>query len=93
MFVANVVLDPGGIAAWLVVGLIAGWLAGKVMESGSFGIMGDLLLGLVGALVGGVVFGFFVTGEPAFWGTVLVAFVGACILIVVVRAIVARRRA
>jgi uncharacterized membrane protein YeaQ/YmgE (transglycosylase-associated protein family) len=93
MCFADIVLNPGGIAAWLVVGLISGWLAGKVMEGGGFGVLGDILLGLLGALIGGVVFGYFVTGEPAFWGTVLVAFLGACVLIVVVRAIVASRRA
>jgi uncharacterized membrane protein YeaQ/YmgE (transglycosylase-associated protein family) len=93
MLFADVVLDPGGIAAWLAVGLIAGWLAGKLMETASFGVLGDILLGLLGALVGGVVLGWFVRGEPAFWGTVLAAFLGACMVIVVVRAIVAARRA
>jgi uncharacterized membrane protein YeaQ/YmgE (transglycosylase-associated protein family) len=93
MFFADMVLEVNGIAAWLVVGLIAGWLAGKVMEGASFGVMGDILLGLCGAVVGGALFGLFVDGVPAFWGTVLVAFVGACILIFVVRAIVASRSA
>jgi uncharacterized membrane protein YeaQ/YmgE (transglycosylase-associated protein family) len=92
MLFADVVISAGGIATWLVVGLIAGWLAGKVMEEASYGIIGDLLLGLAGGLIGGAVFGFFVEGEPFFWGSVLVAFVGACILIALVRIIASARR-
>jgi uncharacterized membrane protein YeaQ/YmgE (transglycosylase-associated protein family) len=38
-------LDPGGVIAWLVVGAIAGWLAGQFMRGGGFGLLGDILLG------------------------------------------------
>lgn len=40
-------LDPGGIIAWLAVGLIAGWLAGKVMKGAGYGLIGDIVMGLV----------------------------------------------
>jgi len=91
MLFADFVLHPGGIASWLVAGLIVGWLASKVMESPSYGIVGDLFLGSVGALVGGASFGFFVTGEPAFWIALLVAFVAAWIPIGVARSMTVRR--
>lgn len=42
-----------GILAWIIVGLIAGWLAGAVMKGRGYGILGDMLLGIVGAVVGG----------------------------------------
>lgn len=42
-----------GLISWLVVGLIAGWLAGMVMKGGGYGIVGDIILGIVGAIVGG----------------------------------------
>jgi uncharacterized membrane protein YeaQ/YmgE (transglycosylase-associated protein family) len=87
---AAMVLHPGGILAWLLVGLIAGWLAGKVV-GGGYGVVVDILLGLVGALVGGLVFGYFTEsdtsawGQPGFWGTVVVAFIGACVVLVAAR--------
>src|SRR5947209_15183009 len=42
-----------GIIAWIIVGLIAGWLAGMIMKGGGYGLIGDLILGLIGAVVGG----------------------------------------
>jgi uncharacterized membrane protein YeaQ/YmgE (transglycosylase-associated protein family) len=84
-------LEPGGIIAWLVVGLIAGWLAGLVMKGGGYGIIGDIVIGIVGAFVGGFVFSLFTGGGTAgFWGSIAVAFVGAVILIAVVRALPGR---
>jgi Transglycosylase associated protein. len=84
-------LEPGGILAWLVVGLIAGWLAGVVMKGGGFGLIGDIVVGLIGAFVGGFVFSLITGGGTAgFWGSIVVAFIGAVILIVIVRALPGR---
>ena len=87
LLTAEMVLSPGGIISWIVVGLIAGWLAGVAMSGGGYGIIGDIVLGLVGALVGGFVSGFFLQGDAGFWGTIAVAFVGACALIGISRLI------
>jgi uncharacterized membrane protein YeaQ/YmgE (transglycosylase-associated protein family) len=95
---ADMVLHPGGIIAWLLVGLIAGWLAGKLVGGGGFGVVLDIVLGLVGALVGGLLFGYVTEsdtsawGNPGFWGTVLVAFLGACVVLVVARFLGFRQR-
>jgi uncharacterized membrane protein YeaQ/YmgE (transglycosylase-associated protein family) len=78
---ADLVLSPGGVISWIVVGLIAGWLAGLTMSGAGYGIVRDILLGLVGAFIGGFVTGFFVEGAAGFWGSIIVAFIGACILI------------
>ena len=84
-------LNPGGIIAWIVVGLVAGWLAGVVMKGGGFGVVGDIVVGLVGALVGGFVFTLVTGGGSAgFWGSILVAFIGAVILIAIIRALPGR---
>jgi uncharacterized membrane protein YeaQ/YmgE (transglycosylase-associated protein family) len=84
-------LEPGGIIAWLVVGLIAGWLAGVVMKGGGYGVIGDIVVGLVGAFVGGFVFSLITGGGSAgFWGSIAVAFVGAVIAIAIVRALPGR---
>jgi uncharacterized membrane protein YeaQ/YmgE (transglycosylase-associated protein family) len=84
-------LEPGGIIAWLVVGLIAGWLAGLVMKGGGYGVIGDIVIGIVGAFVGGFVFSLITGGGTAgFWASIAVAFVGAVILIAIVRALPGR---
>jgi uncharacterized membrane protein YeaQ/YmgE (transglycosylase-associated protein family) len=84
-------LDPGGVIAWLVVGLIAGWLAGVVMKGGGFGLIGDIVVGLIGAFIGGIVFSLITGGGTAgFGGSIAVAFVGAVILIAIVRALPGR---
>ena len=54
-FVLGVALNPGGSIAWLIVGLIAGFLAGQVMRGGGYGIIGDIIVGIVGAFIGGFV--------------------------------------
>ena len=54
---ADVYLEPGGIIAWLIVGLVAGFLAGKVMKGSGYGIVGDIIVGLIGAFLGGLLFG------------------------------------
>jgi len=82
---AELTMSPGGVIAWIGVGLIAGWLAGLVMSGGGFGILADIALGLIGAFVGGIVSGFLIEGEAGFWASVLIAFVGACMLIAVGR--------
>jgi uncharacterized membrane protein YeaQ/YmgE (transglycosylase-associated protein family) len=84
---ADIVIDPNSIITWLVVGLIAGCLAGVVMKGSGFGILGDVVVGLIGAVIGGYLFGRFVTGGPDLLMTILVAFVGACLLIAVLRAV------
>jgi uncharacterized membrane protein YeaQ/YmgE (transglycosylase-associated protein family) len=71
----------GGILALLVVGIVAGWLAGLVLKRRGFGLLGNLALGIVGAIVGGLLFQ--QLGQPVygFLGDLLVAFVGALLLV------------
>jgi uncharacterized membrane protein YeaQ/YmgE (transglycosylase-associated protein family) len=88
---AEIVLDPGGVIAWLVVGLIAGWLAGKVMRGGGYGIVGDIIVGLIGSFVGGILMGALTGGAYGLVGSILVAFVGACVLIFLLRIVTGRK--
>lgn len=76
-------ISLGSLLWWLVVGLIAGFLASVVMRGGGYGIVGDIIAGLVGAFIGGWLFGISVGG--GLLGTIIVAFVGACILIAILR--------
>lgn len=89
--IAELTLSPGGIISWIVVGLIAGWLAGLAMSGSGYGLFRDIALGLIGALMGGFVSGFFIHGDAGFFGSIVVAFIGACILIGVARAVVPGR--
>ncbi len=84
-----------GILAWIVVGLIAGWLAGLVMRGGGFGILGDIVIGILGGLIGGYLAATLL-GMPdpvngINLGSILVSFIGAVILVTVLRAIPGRR--
>jgi uncharacterized membrane protein YeaQ/YmgE (transglycosylase-associated protein family) len=76
------------IIAWILLGLIAGWLAGMIMRGGGYGIVGDIVLGIVGAIVGGWITGALL-GRDMINGfnieTLLVAVLGAIVLIAVSR--------
>jgi uncharacterized membrane protein YeaQ/YmgE (transglycosylase-associated protein family) len=75
-----------GFLAWIVVGLIAGWLAGQVMKGGGYGTIADIILGLVGGLVGGWIFGKLgISAGGGMIGSIIVAFVGAVILVGITR--------
>jgi len=87
-------LDPGGLIAWLVVGLVAGWLAGQFMRGGGYGIVGDIILGVIGALIGGFVMSLILPGASVgLIGSIVVAFIGAVILIALSRALTGSRAA
>ncbi len=70
---------------WMLVGLIAGWAAGKIMTGGGYGPVMDIVLGIVGVIVGGHLLGLFGIHVAGTIGTILVAIVGAVFLIWVSR--------
>jgi uncharacterized membrane protein YeaQ/YmgE (transglycosylase-associated protein family) len=75
-----------GFLLWIVVGLIAGWLAGQVMKGGGYGVVVDIILGILGGVLGGWVFG--MLGIGAGGGmivSIIVAFIGAVILVGITR--------
>ncbi len=70
-----------GFIWWIIVGLIAGWLTGKIMKGGGYGVLMDIIIGIIGALVGGFIMshlGF--AGSGGLLYTILVAILGAVIL-------------
>ena len=73
------------ILAWLVVGLVAGFLASKVVNRTGSGIVMDIVLGVVGALVGGFIFNYFGHSAPTGINiySIFVAFVGGCIVLLI----------
>jgi uncharacterized membrane protein YeaQ/YmgE (transglycosylase-associated protein family) len=74
-----------GIIWILLVGLIAGWLAGKIMKGAGFGMVGDLIVGILGAIIGGWLFGLLGIAAWGLVGNILIALVGALVLLYAVR--------
>lgn len=84
-----------GILSWIIVGLIAGWLAGLVMRGSGYGLLGNILIGIVGAVLGGFIAGALFNVPDAVNGfnlvSIVVAFLGAVIAIALLRALSGRR--
>jgi uncharacterized membrane protein YeaQ/YmgE (transglycosylase-associated protein family) len=75
-----------GFITWIVVGLIAGWLAGQVMKGGGYGVLVDIILGILGGVLGGWVFGLLgIWPGGGILGAIIVSFVGAVILVAIAR--------
>jgi uncharacterized membrane protein YeaQ/YmgE (transglycosylase-associated protein family) len=70
---------------WAVVGLIAGWAAGQLMKGGGYGVVMDIVLGIVGAVIGGWLLGALGISAGGFIGTIVVAIIGAVFLIWITR--------
>ena len=77
-----------GIIVWLIIGATAGWLAGLLVKGGGFGLIGDIVVGVVGALIGGWLAGALgISIGSGFIASVITAVIGAVILLVILRAI------
>jgi uncharacterized membrane protein YeaQ/YmgE (transglycosylase-associated protein family) len=74
-------LSASHLILWIIIGLIAGWLAGQVMSGGGYGIVGDIIVGLIGSLIGGFLVDHFLHKSFGFIGSIIVAFIGAIILV------------
>ena len=72
---------------FLLIGLIAGWLAGKVMRGGGYGLVGDMIVGVIGAFIGGWLFSLIGISAGGLIGSIITAFVGAVVLLLILRAI------
>lgn len=72
---------------FLLIGLVAGWLAGKVMKGSGYGLIGDLVIGVVGAFLGGWLFGLLHIAAGGLIGLLITAFVGAVVLVWLLRMI------
>jgi uncharacterized membrane protein YeaQ/YmgE (transglycosylase-associated protein family) len=79
-------IDLQSLIVWLLIGAIAGWLAGQIMKGGGFGLVGDIIVGIVGAFIAGILFPRlgFAFGNPLV-GSIIAAVVGACLLLFIMR--------
>jgi uncharacterized membrane protein YeaQ/YmgE (transglycosylase-associated protein family) len=79
-------IDGASIITWIIVGGIAGWLAGLLVQGGGFGVLGDIIIGIVGAVIAGYLFP--ALGLPLGSGivaAVIDALIGAVVLILIIR--------
>lgn len=73
--------------AWILVGLVSGWLAGKIFNGNGYGMIADIALGLVGAVLGGMIFAVLGVRAHNFIGAILMATAGAGALVLATRII------
>jgi len=77
-----------GIIAWLIIGAIAGWMAGVLVKGGGFGLIVDIIVGIVGAFIGGWLAGVLHISLGGGWiGSIITAVIGAVILLFIIRLI------
>ena len=84
---SRLTLDPGSWISWIIVGLIAGAIAARVVAGRGFGCLADIVVGVAGAILGGFPIGalFGTSGTVGFWGSIVVAFIGAAVLLSVLK--------
>ena len=83
-----------GIIAWIIIGIVAGWITGKLMKGSGFGAITDMIVGLVGALIGGFIsshLGFGGVGEHGLVMSIVIAVIGAVILTLLLRLVTGNR--
>ncbi|MDR3096895.1 MAG: GlsB/YeaQ/YmgE family stress response membrane protein [Paraburkholderia sp.] len=75
-----------GIIAWLIIGAIAGWLAGLLVKGGGFGLIVDIIVGIVGAFIGGWLAGLLgIHIGGGMISSIITAIIGAVILLFIIR--------
>ncbi|KNA92336.1 GlsB/YeaQ/YmgE family stress response membrane protein [Gordonia sp. w5E2] len=81
-----------GWIGYIIIGAIAGWIAGKIVKGGGSGILMNIVIGIIGALIGGFLLSFFVdTASGGWWFTLFTAVLGAVILLWIVGVVQSRR--
>ena len=79
-------MDPQALLIWLIIGALAGWLAGQIVKGGGFGLVGDIIVGILGAVIAGALFprlGFNIGG--GILGSIIAAALGAVLLLFLLR--------
>jgi uncharacterized membrane protein YeaQ/YmgE (transglycosylase-associated protein family) len=77
-------MDVTGLVVYLAIGAVAGWLAGIIMKGGGFGLLGNIVVGIIGAAIGGFVFGLLGVSAGGLIGSIVTATAGAGILLFLV---------
>lgn len=82
VWAAGINLEPGSFIAWILIGLVAGAIAARVVAGRGFGCIADIVVGVAGAIIGGFLLSLLgIGGTFGFWGSLVVAFIGAAVLL------------
>ncbi len=77
-------MDPVGLIIWLIIGAVAGWLSGQIVKGHGFGLVGNIIVGIVGALLFGLLFGGFNLLNSAILNEVVGGTIGAVLLLIII---------
>ena len=77
-------MDITSLLIFLAIGAVAGWLAGILMKGRGFGLLANIVVGVIGAVIGGLVFGYLGLSANGMTGSLVTAFAGAVLLLFVV---------
>ncbi len=88
---SNLLVGGPNVLAWLILGGLAGTIAGRLLYGRAFGFVGNIILGLIGAWLGGELASLFIHNGFRFWGSLLVAIVGSLIVTAVWGAVTGKR--
>ena len=80
-------MDITGLIIFLAIGALAGWLAGLLIKGGGFGLLGNIVIGIIGAVIGGHLFAYLGISAGGLIGSIITATVGAALLLFIVRLI------
>ncbi|MEJ2385645.1 MAG: GlsB/YeaQ/YmgE family stress response membrane protein [Xanthomonadales bacterium] len=80
-------MDLQSLLVFLIIGAVAGWLAGILVKGGGFGLLGNIVIGVIGAFIGGFLFGLLGIAAGGIFGAIVSATIGAVVLLIVVRAL------
>jgi uncharacterized membrane protein YeaQ/YmgE (transglycosylase-associated protein family) len=76
------------LVSWIIIGALAGWLASVLVRGRGYGCLGNIVVGLIGAVIGGYLASLLnITGVFHFWGSVGISFLGACVLVFLLQAL------
>ena len=78
------VLEPMSLLGWIIIGAVAGWLAGRIVEGYGFGFIGNLVIGIIGACIGGYILPRLGIIPASTLGNLIAATIGAIVLLVVI---------
>jgi uncharacterized membrane protein YeaQ/YmgE (transglycosylase-associated protein family) len=80
----NAIVDVQALILFLVIGAVAGWIAGMLMRGGGFGVLGNIVVGVIGALIGGFLFSLLGITAGGLVGSLVTAVAGAAVLLLIV---------
>ena len=81
-------MDPQTVLIWIIVGALAGWLAGLIVRGFGFGLVGNIIVGILGAIIGSWLLGYFgVAFTTGILNTILTAILGAVVLLLIIRVV------